>query len=375
MALAGFNALEGSTMASTLPFVRPLDGSPLWVDWIDSSPIAGQYETDLGTVTVQHGVLVGGKSTGVEVVVVDTGAAVTMLLPGRGMGIWKVWVRGQSNELTEFGWTSPVDGPVHPSLVPVMDPAGLGWLEGFDELLVRCGLVSNGAPDKDESGTLRYPLHGRIANLPARDLRVVVDSPAGIVEVIGDVLETKLFFNRLRLTSHNVFRAGSTTIAITDEVTNELAVPTTMQLLYHINVGTPILAAGASIEADLLSLTPKDDLSASELDTWNIIGEPEAGYRERVYFTTPAYDKSGWAGVTLHGANSVSAFEIRFDTSTLPHFILWKNTGAISDGYVVGIEPATNLPNARSTEERAGRVVALDPGETKFFRVELRPMV
>jgi hypothetical protein len=64
---------------------------------------------------------------------IDTEAIKAVLLPMRGMGIWKTWVQG-----IEFGWQSPVAGPVHPSLVPVGDPSGIGWLEGFDELLVRC---------------------------------------------------------------------------------------------------------------------------------------------------------------------------------------------------------------------------------------------
>ena len=59
-------------------------------------------------------------------------------------------------------------GPVHPKFVPLAEPSGVGWLDGFDELLCRCGLVSNGAPEFDERGQLRYGLHGRIANLPAR---------------------------------------------------------------------------------------------------------------------------------------------------------------------------------------------------------------
>ena len=38
--------------------------------------------------------------------------------------------------------------------VPLTEPSGLGWLSGFDELMVRCGLESNGAPDFDDSGQM-----------------------------------------------------------------------------------------------------------------------------------------------------------------------------------------------------------------------------
>ena len=36
------------------------------------------------------------------------------------------------------------------------EPSGLGWLDGFDELLVRCGLESNGAPEFDADGRVVY---------------------------------------------------------------------------------------------------------------------------------------------------------------------------------------------------------------------------
>ena len=58
----------------------------------------------------------------------------------------------RSPATVEVGWQSPVDGPVHPQFVPLADPSGLGFLDGFDELIVRCGLESNGAPEFDERG-------------------------------------------------------------------------------------------------------------------------------------------------------------------------------------------------------------------------------
>lgn len=349
---------------------RSHDHSPLFVRWSDQSNVAGDYTTSRGMVSVKHGYLVGGKSDSVEVVFVDTGAVRALLLPGRGMGIWKLWAGG-----TEFGWSSPVDGPVHPSLVPVMDPSGLGWLEGFDELVVRCGLESNGAPEKDDTGCLRYPLHGRIANLPARDLCVEVDPESNSVEVIGDIYETRLFFNRLRLRSRTRFQAGSTAVHLIDDVTNQQSLPKTMQMLYHINLGTPVLSAGSSIQGAFESLAPKDALSASEIQRWHQLDGPQAGYSERVYFAKPLADELGWTSVMLRSGDSRSGFGIRFDTSTMPYFILWKNTAAGQDGYVVGLEPATNLPNGRSFEASQGRVVTLEAGQTQSFRVHLHPLL
>ena len=53
---------------------------------------------------------------------------------------------------------------------------------------------------------------------------------------------------------------------------------------------------------------------------------------------------------------------VRWNRNELPCFTVWKNTGAMEDGYVTGIEPATNYPNFRSFERQQGRVRVLPPG-------------
>jgi len=50
-------------------------------------------------------------------------------------------------------------------------------------------------------------------------------------------------------------------------------------------------------------------------------------------------------------------------TRGLPCFTVWKCTQAVENGYVTGLEPATNFPNSRSFERKHGRVPVLKPGE------------
>ena len=78
-------------------------------------------------------------------------------------------------------------------------PTGIGWLDGFDELLVRCGLESNGAPEFQPDGRLRYGLHGKIANIPAHKVEVAIDGDAGRIAIRGTVDEARLFGSKLRL--------------------------------------------------------------------------------------------------------------------------------------------------------------------------------
>ena len=53
---------------------------------------------------------------------------------------------------------------------------------------------------------------------------------------------------------------------------------------------------------------------------------------------------------------------LRWSRQEMPCFTVWKNTGALEDGYVTGLEPATNYPNFKTFERQQGRVVVLPPG-------------
>jgi len=311
--------------------------------------------------------LESGRSAGVETVDVDNGLFRFRLLPTRGMGVWKAWL----GEI-ELGWRSPVRGPTHPAFVPVEAPNGLGFLEGFDELLTRCGLVSNGAPDFDPRGKLLYPLHGRVANLPAHRLEASVDGDSGEIRLTGEVSETRFLCHNLRLRSAIVTRVGQPGFSIEDEVTNESALPMEIQLLYHINVGLPFLESGARLVAPIQELAPRDARAAEGMATWDAYAEPQGGFAEQVYFTRLRADADGRSRVLLADRAGQRGLSLAWPVEQLPYFVLWKNTVAEADGYVTGLEPATNLPNVRTFEGAEGRVVKLAPGETTRFSIELR---
>jgi hypothetical protein len=91
-----------------------------------------EMSESLGELAVHVRRLRGGASDGVLLVELVAGGTRAFVLPDRGLGIWKI-ISGN----VEIGWRSPVRGPVHPRFVPLSEPSGLGWLEGFDELVAR----------------------------------------------------------------------------------------------------------------------------------------------------------------------------------------------------------------------------------------------
>jgi len=319
-----------------------------------------------GPLAVRSRRLSGGRREGVLLVELVAGETKVFILPDRGLGIWKMMIGG-----VELGWQSPVAGPVHPAFVPLGEPSGLGWLDGFDELVARCGLVSNGAPDFAANGRLVHGLHGRIANLPAHELTVTLDEEAGTIALAGVVDETRFLIHALRMETTLVLSADRPRIAWTDTVTNRSARPATMQLLYHVNLGPPLLGAGAEVVAAIDELAPRDAGAVADVATWNRYAPPRAGRGEDVHFARIRPDAAGIASALLVAPDGSHAAGLSWRADTLPCFALWKNQGAVADGYVTGLEPATNHPNPRSFEEAQGRVVPLGPGQSVRFELAL----
>jgi hypothetical protein len=301
----------------------------------------------------------GGKSEGVRVVELHNGAMSIDVLPTRGMGIWRVR-RGDKT----LGWQAPAREPVHPSFVPLMEPAGLGWLDGFNELLCRCGLESNGPPEFDDAGRLLRPLHGRVANTPARRVELIIDEAAGLLTLRGVVEESRFLFQSLRLTASVTTALGSNEFTWMDEVENLGGRPAMLQMLYHFNIGQPLLRPGAEIIAPVAAVAPHTAVAASEgVERWNVMPGPRPDSSEQVYLLDLAADDASETAVLVRGLTGEQAIRLRFNKQELPCFTVWRNTPAEQDGYVLGIEPGTNYPNPRTFEDKQGRVVRLAPGQ------------
>jgi hypothetical protein len=307
----------------------------------------------------------GGRRDGVDLIVVDNGALRFSIIPTRGMGLWKGWYEGE-----RLGWDSPItDGPIHPALVNLAAAGGLGWLDGFDELLARCGLENNGAPfeiktvnaDGSESN-VTHGLHGKIANLPASYVAVHVGTePPHEIVVEGHVDETRLFGTQIKMITRISTVPGSNAFTVRDEFVNLKDQPVEMQILYHWNFGPPFLGPGARFIAPFQTITPRDARAKAGIGEHDVYGPPEPGSTEQVYFhellTGPHGDNRTLAMLCNKAGDKGVA--LRFRKDQLPAFTLWKNTGGLRDGYVTGLEPGTNYPNAKPFEKAHGRVVTL----------------
>jgi hypothetical protein len=326
--------------------------------WVDSFGVAADtlrlptpFAWSVGKRTLR-----GGLRDGVDLVHVSNGALSFAVLPTRGMSLWRGDYRG-----LPLGWHSPVVGPVHPRHVDAGDRGGLGWLHGFDEWLVRCGLASNGPPGQDNGTPLT--LHGRIANLPAHHVEVKVSlDPPYELSVIGQVDEAALFFGHLRLTASYTTVPGSNRVVIHDIVENRSTRPAEMQLLYHCNVGPPFLEAGSRVLAPIREMAPQTPRAAEGISTHETYAGPTPGYAEQVYLYHLLPDAHGRTLALLHNAAGDRGLGVRYSLRELPCFTVWKNCLPLEEGYVTGLEPATGFPNFKTFEREKGRVKLIPPG-------------
>jgi hypothetical protein len=315
----------------------------------------------------------GGKQERVDLIVIDNGRLTITVVPTRGMGILRV-VMGD----LRLGWDSPVREVVHPKYVNLEARGGLGWLEGFNEWLARCGLEWAGHPGPDrfinnvgEQAEMNLTLHGKVENIPASEVEVIVDrEPRPRIRVRGRVDERAFYGPKLELWTELSTEPGSSTFRIEDTLTNRSAFESEFQIIYHVNYGPPLLGAGAHFSAPVRRVTPFNAHAAKDVGAYADYAGPVRGFIEQVYNLHPFSDREGRSLLMLSNASRDRGVSMGFAIAELPYVTLWKNLTALEEGYVTGLEPGTGFPYPRRLEREAGRVPKLKPGETRRFAID-----
>ncbi|MDE0838271.1 MAG: aldose 1-epimerase family protein [Kiritimatiellae bacterium] len=344
---------------SSKTFTVPLDEE----NWILTPVEAGLDGTWLGSIQMRT--LHGGRQEGVKVIDVDNGVTTFSVVPTRGMSVHSV----HCGDVT-LGWESPVTDIVHPAYINLDSRGGLGWLDGFNEWMVRCGTEFAGHPGDDNGHMLN--LHGKAGNIPASAVEVVIDNDAPHRIRLRGLVEEKTFkFVNYELLTEVSTTPGEAGLHFSDVLRNLGAYETEYQIIYHTNFGAPLLGENATFLAPFKTVTPFDDYAAKDIGSWTRYLGPTREYGEQVYCVEPYADANNQTLVMLRNADGDRGAAMRFDTTTLPYFTLWKNTDTLEEGYVTGLEPATGFPYNRSIERRFNRVPRIGSGETRSFSMSV----
>jgi len=273
------------------------------------------------------------------------------ILPDRGLDIWTAHYQGIPLTWIAQGSPFPPD-------------FGQTWLQQFNGgLLTTCGLTHVGPPETGEvSGEVR-DLHGRYSRLRAENVAKSWQTDASglpCLTLSGIVREVAMFGVQLRLSRTYHLDLTNPRIELNDTITNLGDVPAPLMLLYHINVGFPLVASGAELHTPHQAIYPRDANAQPGFARWNIYDAPTPEYKEQVFFHhTNAID--GSTSILLE--NGTLGFEVSWPTDALPYFTQWKNTR--SGIYVNGIEPGNCIPEGQTSARKTGRLQFIAPGETR----------
>ena len=334
-----------------------------------------QYSVPIATAadwSIIKTTLRGGRQQGVDLIEVNNGRLRFAVIPTRGMSVLSV----ESGDV-RLGWDSPVKEVVHPQFINLASRNGLGWLEGFNEWLVRCGVEWMGHPGRDrfrnaygEDVEMDLTLHGRIGNLPATEVEVEIEAgPPPRIHLRGLVEERVFHGPKLSLWAGISTELDSNSVRINDTVTNEGAHDQEFQMLYQFNFGPPLLQAGAHFLGALKRVHPFNAHAAKQLANYASYDGPQPGFREEVYCLQPLAGPDGLTELMLQNAPGDRGVSLVFPVQHLPFVTLWKNLEV--DGYVTGIEPGTGYPYTRRLEREAGRVPKLAPKSSRQFTIEV----
>jgi hypothetical protein len=169
-------------------------------------------------------------------------------------------------------------------------------------------------------------------------------------------------------------KLGENRLFIRDTVTNIGFQASPLMLLYHINLGFPILSEHSELILPTKKVQPRDPDAEVGLNEYMRFSPPQPNFREQVFFhqLVGAQDGSTCAAVinrTLMHGEGLGVY-VRWNLNELPQFVQWKMMG---EGiYVVGIEP-TNSPLHLTRKEmrEQGLLPILQPGEQKVFNLEI----
>jgi hypothetical protein len=311
--------------------------------------------------------LSGGRQAGVEIIEISNGLLTLRVCPTRGMGI----LDGRFGA-HPLGWQSPVREIIHPHYIHLLEMGGRGCHYGFNEFLNRCGIEWSGAMGEDEivnnmgsTDRIFLPLHGKVGWTPAGRVALRCQDERLILE--GDIAEQMVFGVNYVLRTRLVLEQGSARIRIEDTLSNLGDTTGEYEMLYHTNFGPPFLEAGSQFLGTYDKLVPRDRFAADGLAELGAFPGPAPGFIEQVFLLQGCADVYGFAHQLLVNAAGNLAAKVSYQVVTLPYSILWKRCSGTRDGYVIGFNPCSDLPNPRQTEREGGRVARIQPGAEVHF--------
>lgn len=322
-----------------------------------------------------------GPARGVRALIFRTGSGLEFwVLVDRAFDVAKCQFRG-----VELGWQSPV-GIRAPWFHEVNDEAGASFYRSFSGFLVTCGLDHTGAPYQEpadryfasDRSRIDQPLHGRIMVTPGQLIGYGHEwrGDRCVLFCEGIVKQAAVFGENLVLTRRYETEVGASFFTVRDCIRNCGFSTTPHMLLYHTNIGFPLLDAGAEFVTPTRSIRWAARDSQPEGVGYRFQEGPRHGFLEQVYVHDAAEDVSGrvhCALINRHFEKGGLGVAIEFSKGQLPYLLQWQNFQPGS--YCMAIEPSTSHALGRVHAESHGELAWLKHGEERKYDLRVSVLV
>lgn len=297
--------------------------------------------------------MIGGKADGMRILEVRNGKGLEFIVSlDRCADIPYLFYKGNSMD-----YISPC-GMVAPQYY---DNKGTGFLKSFTAgFLTTCGLTAVGSPCKDNGEEL--PMHGNISHVPCEQSSYSIDDE--YIKITAVIRDASLFGHQLVLEREYCCGLNKNKLVITDTVKNIGAKETAYMILYHCNMGYPLLSEKAELDISSVKVIPRNEHAADGIDNWNKMIKPEINFVEQCYYHE--FDKKPIISLKNHEIST--ALTMTFDMNNLDCFTEWKMMG--ENEYVLGLEPANCYPDGRNVMRDNGILKYLKAGESRVNRIE-----
>lgn len=275
-----------------------------------------------------------GRSKGLEVIDCDNGKLRFMLCVSRALDVMQLWHKGENvSFISKNGFIS--------EKTP--------FLERFEGgMLYTCGLENAGMREGFEQHGTHHLCGATVTRAECTEDGIVIEAY---------VRESALFGRNL-LFKRRIFSAlGSEVLSINDTIVNEGYKDGEYCILYHVNVGYPMLDAGALVEGKVSERVPCGDFAGKYIDKALVMEEAEYP-DETCYYLTLEEPR-----ISLVNKEKGKSFTVSYSKETLPEFLMWKSM--VPGDYALGLEPLTTRLGESFKYKHIGA------GESVNFTLEL----
>lgn len=296
-----------------------------------------------------------GRAKGTEIIEVHTAGGLQLdILPDAGLDIGQARYKGINvSWMSKNGYDSPA----------AISPHETEFINTFSGgLLYTCGLRNVGPANRDKEEW--HPLHGRYHSLQAEQVCACIEN--GKIVVTGTVRETALFGHVLELKRTITIPCDGAGITVRDEVTNSTPRDEEFMLLYHCNIGYPLLSEKARLilPPDRETI-PRTDFARTALGRECGFDVPVAGEEERVFFHRMQKEYCA----TLQNPQAGIQMRMSWSGDTLPILSQWRSMAR--GDYVLGLEPTNCYIMGRHDERENGTLPVLKAFDTVTHTVTM----